>query len=214
MLFGPWSTQHLLHTRQSLNPWPIGVVLLVAPLNQRNYRVEKQIIVTFINYFVDIQGILFLFARKVQIYMHTWFIQPTQSVYIYAREWQRQSLMRLWGKCCFHHQKNKAVRILHKENVIDHWDSHLQNLNVQNKFLEISQLEKDNRVWNRIQQGLPAGQLYFLLQAGSDTLPTPPNLRRWKLRTEAHCDLRSSTSPTTLHILNACPVALNQGRYT
>ena len=108
----------------------------------------------------------------------------------------------------------KAVRILHKENVIDHWDSHLQNLSVQDKFLEISQLEKDNRVWNRIQRGLPAGQLSFLLRAGSDTLPTPLNLRRWKLRTEAHCDLCSSTSPITLHILNACPVALNQGRYT
>ena len=71
----------------------------------------------------------------------------------------------------------KAVRILHRQNVIDHWDSHLRTLSVQNKFLEISQLEKDNRVWNRIQQGLPAGQLSFLLRAGSDTLPTPLNLR-------------------------------------
>ena len=108
----------------------------------------------------------------------------------------------------------KAVRILRKENVIDHWDSHLQNLSVQNKFLEISQLRKDNRVLNRIQQGLPAGQLSFLLWAGYNTLPTPLNLRRWKLRTEARCDLCSSTSPTTLHKLNACPVALNLGRYT
>ena len=51
------------------------------------------------------------------------------------------------------------------------------------------------RVWNRIQQGLPAGQLSFLLRAGSDTLPTPLNLRQWKLQTEACCDLCSSTSP-------------------
>ena len=87
-------------------------------------------------------------------------------------------------------------------------------MNVQNKFSDISQLEKDNKVWNRILQGLPAGHLSFLLRASSDTLPTPLNLKRWRLRTDAHCQLCNSSSPTTLHILNACPVSLNQGRYT
>ena len=57
----------------------------------------------------------------------------------------------------------------------DHWDDHLYNLTVQNKFKGICPLESNNHVWDRIQRGLPPGQLSFLLRAGSDTLPTPPN---------------------------------------
>ena len=59
--------------------------------------------------------------------------------------------------------------------------------------------------WHRIMQGLPAGQLSFILRGASDTLPTPLNLARWKLRVDSRCPLCSSPSPTTLHILNACP---------
>ena len=62
--------------------------------------------------------------------------------------------------------------------------------------------------------GLPAGQLLFLLRAGSDTLPTPLNLRRWKIQTDPRCVLCNSLHPTSLHILNGCASTLNQGRYT
>ena len=61
---------------------------------------------------------------------------------------------------------------------------------------------------------MPAGQLSFLLRAGSDTLPTPLNLRRWRLRPDAKCPLCSNQWPTVQHILNGCPVSLAQGRYT
>ena len=71
-----------------------------------------------------------------------------------------------------------------------------------------------SRVWNHIIGSLPQGQLSFLLRAGSDTLPTPLNLRCWRFRTDSKCDLCGSINPTVLHILNACPTALNQGRYT
>ena len=57
-------------------------------------------------------------------------------------------------------------------------------------------------------------RLLFLLRAGSDTLPTPPNHKRWRLRVDAKCGLCGDCSPTVLHILNGCPVALNQSRYT
>ena len=63
-------------------------------------------------------------------------------------------------------------------------------------------------------KGLPAGQLSFLLRAGSDTLPTPLNLRRWRFRSDAKCPLCANPWPTTQHILNGCPVSLSQGRYT
>ena len=95
-----------------------------------------------------------------------------------------------------------------------HWNCTLESLTVQEKFKNICQLESQNQVWNRIQLGLTAGQLSFLLQAGSDTLPTPLNLKRWRLRVDAKCGLCGDCSPTVLHILNGCPVALNQSRYT
>ena len=46
------------------------------------------------------------------------------------------------------------------------------------------------------------------------TLPIPLNLRRWRYRVDSKCHLCGSSSPTVLHILNACPTSLNQGRLT
>ena len=34
--------------------------------------------------------------------------------------------------------------------------------------------------------GLPAGQLSFILRAASDTLPTPLNLKRWNYGLDAN----------------------------
>jgi len=54
----------------------------------------------------------------------------------------------------------------------------------------------------------------FALRAGSDTLPMPLNLAQWKIQSNPHCPICCSRNPTTLHILNGCVPALNQGRYT
>ena len=56
--------------------------------------------------------------------------------------------------------------------------------------------------------------LSFILRASSDTLPTPMNLRRWKIQTSSSCRLCGCQRPTSAHILNGCPIALQQGRYT
>ena len=94
------------------------------------------------------------------------------------------------------------------------WNSSLEKLSVQRKFSDACTLEKENKVWNRIMDSLSPGQLSFLLRAASDTLPTPLNLRRWRYRLDSKCILCGSVHPTVLHILNACPTALNQGRFT
>ena len=102
------------------------------------------------------------------------------------------------------------------------WNSNLEKLSVQRKFSDACTLEKENRVWNRIMDSLSPGQLSLLLRAASDTLPraasdtlpTPLNLRRWRYRSDSKCILCGSVHPTVLHILNACPTALNQGRFT
>ena len=95
------------------------------------------------------------------------------------------------------------------------WDRHLDSLQVQSKFKDIVALEDATHLWKKISNhGLNAGQLSFTLKAGSDTLPTPVNLHRWKIQVGAKCQLCGSPRPTSSHVLNGCPVALNQGRYT
>ena len=70
-------------------------------------------------------------------------------------------------------QLSKSTRAIIKQASIEHWDSHLSTLSVQNKFSESVLLEQECQVWKRIMEGLPAGQLSFILCAASDTLPTP-----------------------------------------
>ena len=47
-----------------------------------------------------------------------------------------------------------------------------------------------------------------------DTLPSPTNLKIWRITTEAVYTLCSKDMCTTTHILGACKVSLQQGRYT
>ena len=108
-------------------------------------------------------------------------------------------------------QMSNQCRKVHRELRVETWNDKLNQLTVQRKFLAITELEAINKVWGRIQTGLPAGQLSFLLRAGSDTLPTPLNLRRWKMRVDSRCPLCSHHYPTIQHILSACPTALQQG---
>ena len=85
---------------------------------------------------------------------------------------------------------------------------------MQSKLTEAVNLEQESQVWKRIRDGLPAGQLSFILRAASDTLPTLLNLRRWKIQCGAKCSLCGNSRPTVAHILNGCSVELEQGRYT
>ena len=90
---------------------------------------------------------------------------------------------------------NKSNSLLHTSH-IDQWNAKLDELQVQSKFKDIVELEPQSNSWNRIISGLPVGQLSFLLRAGADCLPTPLNLRRWKLRVDAICDLCGSPAIT------------------
>ena len=110
--------------------------------------------------------------------------------------------------------RKKETRKLMKENSTNRWNQKLSTLCVQNKFLNITELEAENHLWKRIMDGLPSGQLSFMLRAGSDTLPTPMNLQRYKIQVSSHCKLCQRPQATTGHILSACPEALEQGRYT
>ena len=67
---------------------------------------------------------------------------------------------------------------IHQDNRIKQWNNKLNELTVQCKYSNITELEYQNHVRKCIQNGLPVGQLQFLLRAGSDTLPTLLNLQR------------------------------------
>ena len=61
---------------------------------------------------------------------------------------------------------------------------------------------------------LPAGQMSFMIRAGADCLPSPVNLCRWRIQSDPSCPLCCSRTCTVNHILNYCPTAPTQDRYT
>ena len=107
-----------------------------------------------------------------------------------------------------------TARRLINEQVLHDANRKLDSLQVQKKFSDSMELEAETKVWKRIVDGLPAGQLSFILRCSSDTLPTPTNLRRWKIQMSARCKLCDAPQATALHILNGCKQALEDGRYS
>ena len=61
---------------------------------------------------------------------------------------------------------------------------------------------------------MPPNLTSFCLASTFDTLPSPANLKRWRITTEAMCTLCSKGVCITAHILGACKVSLQQGRNT
>ena len=61
---------------------------------------------------------------------------------------------------------------------------------------------------------MPQPWLYFCLGATYVTLPSLSNLYRWLIAPEAVCFLGSKQVCSLAHILGACRVALQQGRFT
>ena len=53
------------------------------------------------------------------------------------------------------------------------WESHLQQLEVQSKLLDILPLGSEDHLWQRLLLGMPEGHLSFILRASCDCLPSP-----------------------------------------
>ena len=92
-------------------------------------------------------------------------------------------------------------------------------------FSKAAQLQVQGqwRRWiNHVQQdfswaslmAMPATLTSFCLASTYDTLPSPTNLKRWRITTEAMCTQCSKDVLTPAQILGACKKALQQGRYT
>ena len=89
---------------------------------------------------------------------------------------------------------------------------HVQGLVKQGKFLELSKCEQNDATWKSYIYNLPKGTMKWLLNASIDTLPTKVNLKLWGKVSNDKCFC--GQKQTLNHILNCCPVSLNQGRYT
>ena len=70
--------------------------------------------------------------------------------------------------------------------------------------------------WQCLIHNWSDAELRFALQATKDTAPIATNLRRWGVsEVDPACILCGKPASATLrHVLNGCPVALHQGRYT
>ena len=67
---------------------------------------------------------------------------------------------------------------------------------------------------NRLLTGIPAGQLSFVIRDSCDCLPTPSILVRWGYSLSHSCPLCNGPHCNVHHVLNCCPTALSDGRYT
>ena len=99
---------------------------------------------------------------------------------------------------------------------IDEEDTFLSKshqLQVQGQWARWENYIKHDLSWRTIID-MPPNLLSFCLASTFDVLPSPSNLKRWNITTESSCFLCNKEVCTTAHILGACLVARNQGRFT
>ena len=100
-----------------------------------------------------------------------------------------------------------------KDEVTNLWNEKVQSLTMQGEFTKLLIEEKENVTWQSVIKNVPRGIMSFALKSVTNSLATPDNLKRWGKRQLSQCPLCSNNG-TLHHILNYCPVALSQGRYT
>ena len=86
-------------------------------------------------------------------------------------------------------------------------------LTFQGDFGQLLIEEKTNVTWKSYSNNIPKGILSFAIKSSVNGLNTPDNLKRWGIRKMNKCDLCKNRSDLE-HILNWCPVASNQDRFT
>ena len=86
---------------------------------------------------------------------------------------------------------------------------------IQGDWLNFDAVVKADLSWNSLIYSIPQELLKFHLNSTHNVLPTSDNIRRWgKTNVDLKCCLCGYSKPTLKHVLNGCPMALKQGRYT
>ena len=74
--------------------------------------------------------------------------------------------------------------------------------------------ENENVTWQSIIKKMPRNVLAFATRISTNSLPSPDNLKRWGKRKVSACPLCKNQNGTLAHIVNFCPTALKQQRFT
>ena len=111
------------------------------------------------------------------------------------------------------HKYRKLVSVTSKE--IDEGSNTRKalQLQLQGQWTRWENYVKNDLSWKSL-LAMPANLLSFCLASTYDVLPSPSNLKRWRICTESSCFLCSKEICTTAHVLGACKVSLTQGRFT
>ena len=89
------------------------------------------------------------------------------------------------------------------------------NYMIQGDWLNFDAVVRTDVSWNALIYAIPQELFKFLINSTHNVLPTPDNLRRWgKSSVDIACTLCQYSNRSLKHILNGCPAALQQGRYT
>ena len=91
--------------------------------------------------------------------------------------------------------------------------AHAVQLKLQDRWKKWYSVFRMNLCWTSC-FSMPPSLLSFCLRATYNTLPSPSNLHRCNISPEISCQLCHKEICTTAHILRACKVALQLGRFT
>ena len=95
----------------------------------------------------------------------------------------------------------------------EYWTNYIIPLVKQGSLLRLLEIEKSDLTWKSFCFNMPKNLLSFAIRSSIDCLPTPDNLSLWGKRTSDKCKLWNNRGSLS-HLLNSCPVALEQGRFT
>ena len=111
------------------------------------------------------------------------------------------------------HAKKEIKKCIQAE-VKDTWDTRVNKLVMQGNFTKLLIKENENVTWQSIARKMPRNVMAFATRICTNSLPSPDNLKRWGKRKVSTCPLCKNPCGTLAHIVNFCPTALKQQRFT
>ena len=107
----------------------------------------------------------------------------------------------------------KLVTKTHREIEEKHNLEIAQQLQLQCHWVQWEVYIQNNFSWKTV-LAMPPNLLSLCLGATYNILPSPKNLKRWQLASQSRCFLCPKDVCTIPHILGACKISLQHGRFT
>ena len=76
----------------------------------------------------------------------------------------------------------KASKDSINQQILDLWNSKVQDLTMQGDFTQLLIEEQQSVTWQSMIRGMPRGIMAFALRLSTNSLPSPDNLKRWGKR--------------------------------